>query len=178
MIAKALLNYGHYTQLALKYKDGVAGRPNRLVNPNGYLSEEMSTVAADPAYNRIVDGGAALGARTFFLVLESDTLVKLRLARQISVVVNEQEAELIPETVDGTNYWNVFTSGIAAKKLHELNSFELTEGDNSATIFYGALSWANSKLAGSDVNDQNLAKAMYLYNYAARKYFSYDATGL
>ena len=178
MIAKALLNYGHYTQLALKYKDGVDGRPNRLVNPNGYLSEEMSTVAADPAYNRIVDGGAALGAKTFFLVLESDTLVKLRLARQISVVVNEQEAELVPETVDGTNYWNVFTSGIAAKKLHELNSFELTEGDSSATIFYGALSWANSKLAGSDVNDKNLAKAMYLYNYAARKYFGYDAAGL
>ncbi len=180
MIAKALLNYGHYSQLALKYNDGVNGRPNKLANPNGYLAAEMANFAGgNSAYDSVTAGGPALGAKAFALVLESDTSIKLKLKRQVSVLIDGAPAALTPETDgDGTQIWSVFKTDIAAKKLHEKSSFKLTEGSNSATIYYGALSWANKKLTGSDVNDKNLAKAMYLYNYAARKYFHYDEAGL
>ena len=72
----------------------------------------------------------------------------------------------------------MYKDDIAAKKLHEKQTIVLTEGSNSATMYYGALSWANSKLNGSNVDEKNLARSMYLYNYAARKYFNYDAAGL
>ena len=180
MIAKALLNYGHYTQLALKYNDGLNGRPNKLANPNGYLSAEMAAFGSgNSAYDAVTTGGTALGAKAFALVLESDTSIKLKLKRQVEVLVDGSAATLNPEVdSDGTDIWAVYKSGIPAKKLHEKTSFKLTEGSNSVTMQYGALSWANKKLTGSDVNDKNLAKAMYLYNYAARKYFNYDAAGL
>jgi hypothetical protein len=180
MIAKALLNYGHYSQLALKYNDGINGRPNKLANPNGYLASEMANFAGgNSAYDSVTAGGTALGAKAVALVLESNTSIKLKLKRQVSVLIDGAAAVLTPETDgDGTQIWSVFKTDIAAKKLHEKSSFKLTEGSNSATIYYGALSWANKKLTGSDVNDKNLAKAMYLYNYAARKYFHYDEAGL
>ena len=180
MIAKALLNYGHYTQLALKYNDGLNGRPNKLANPNGYLSAEMANFAGgNSEYDSVTTGGPALGAKAFALVLESDTSIKLKLKRNVSVKIDN--VSVVPQAEvdsDGSNIWAVYKTGIPAKKLHEKSSFKLTEGSSSVTLQYGALSWANKKLTGSDVNDKNLAKAMYLYNYAARKYFNYDAAGL
>ena len=180
MIAKALLNYGHYTQLALKYNDGVDGRPNRLANPNGYLAAEMASFSGgNSEYDSVTTGGPALGAKAFALVLESDTSIKLKLKRQVEVLIDGSAATLNPEVdSDGADIWAVYKTGVPAKKLHEKAYFKLTEGSSSATLQYGALSWANKKLTGSDVNDKNLAKAMYLYNYAARKYFNYDSAGL
>ncbi|MBR3302407.1 MAG: sirohydrochlorin cobaltochelatase [Firmicutes bacterium] len=172
MIAKALLNYGHYSQLALKYNDGREDRPENM--PAAWLESEMSSVVANSDYNRIVDGGKELGAKTFILTLESDTLIKLLLSRQVSVKIDGKAVTLAPEKdASGNDVWAAYSAGVAAKRLHELKPFELTEGENSATIYYGCLSWANSKLANGSEDDQNLARAMYLYNAAARSYFGY-----
>ena len=177
MIAKALLNYGHYSQLALKYNDGVDGRPQNM--PDAWLESEMGSVTANSAYDRITTGGGALGAKTFILVLESDTLIKLVLGRQVDVAIDGTAVTPVPETdSSGNNIWAAYSRGVAAKRMHELKPFVLTEGSNSATMYYGVLSWANSKLANGSEDDQNLARAMYLYNAAARKYFNYDAAGL
>ena len=181
MIAKALLNYGHYAQLALKYNDGIDGRPNKLANPNGYLAAEMAAfTTGDPAYSGVTTGGSSYGAKAFNLDLESDTRIRLKLRRIVGVVIDGEEYRPEPEVdpTDGTNIWSVYKNNIPAKNMHELHTFKLTENGNSLTMKYGVLSWANSKLNGSDVNDKNLAKAMYLYNYAARKYFEYDHEGL
>ncbi|MBQ3930730.1 MAG: hypothetical protein II725_00450, partial [Firmicutes bacterium] len=172
MIAKALLNYGHYTQVALKYNDGRNGRPYNI--PDAWLAGQMGTVIANSAYDRITTGGAALGAKTFILVLESDTLIKLLLSRQVNVKIDGLPVTLAPEKdSNGNDVWAAYSSGVAAKRLHELKPIELTEGSNTATMYYGVLSWANSKLANGTYDDQNLAKAMYLYNAAARSYFNY-----
>ena len=96
-----------------------------------------------------------------------------------SLLVDGEEFRPLPETdTDGADIWCVYRNNIPAKNLHQLHSFRLTEGSNSVEMKYGVLSWANSKLGGFDENDRNLAAAMYLYNYAARKYFQYDAEGL
>ena len=172
MIAKALLNYGHYSQLALKYNDGRDGRPDNM--PKAWLAGQMGTVVANTAYDRVTTGGAALGAKTFILVLESDTLIKLLLSRQVNVKIDGVPVTLAPEKdSNGNDVWAAYSSGVAAKRLHELKPIELTEGSNSSTMYYGVLSWANSKLANGTYDDQNLAKAMYLYNAAARSYFNY-----
>ena len=173
-LAKAMLNYGHYTQLALGYNDGNYGRPNRLANPKKYLATEMNNVTANNSYSAVTTGGTTLGAKAFALVLESDTSIKLKLKRKINVSVDG--VSVTPQAEydnDGSVIYCVYKNGIPAKKLHERASFKLTEGSNSATLQYGALSWANNKLAGSNENDKNLARAMYLYNSAARAYFNY-----
>ena len=178
-LAKALLNYGHYTQIDLKYNDGVNGRLNKLPNPNGYLASEMGDVFVNSAYSSVINNGKELGAKAFALVLESDTSIKLKMKRLVTVTINGSSVTPQSETdSDGSTVWVVFKNGIAAKKLHEKQTFVLKEGSKTATMYYGALSWANSKLAGTNAADRNLAKAMYLYNYAARKYFNYDASGL
>ncbi len=177
MIAKALLNYGHYSQLALKYNDGRDGRPENL--PAASLESEMDSVTANTAYDRITDGGKELGAKSFALVLESSTSIKLKLSRSVSVKIDGAAVTPVAETEsNGTAIWAAYSSGVPAKKLHELKPFELTEGSNSATLYYGCLSWANSKLANGSEDDQNLARAMYLYNAAARRYFNYQTEGL
>jgi hypothetical protein len=181
MLAKAILNYGHYSQLALKYNDGVDGRPNDLANPNGYLAEEMANFAGpDPAYNAVTTNASAYGAKAFNLDLESNTTIRLKLRRLVEAEVDGTAYTPVAETdpTDGASIWCVYKENIPAKNMHELHDFKLTIGGSSATLRYGVLSWANNKLRGSDVNDKNLAKAMYLYNYAARKYFHYDDAGL
>ena len=130
-------------------------------------------------YDSVTAGGTALGAKAFALVLESNTSIKLKLKREVTVQIDGVDATLTEETDgDGSQIWCAFKTNVAAKRLHEKSSFYLFEPGHYATLQYGALSWANKKLAGTDVNDKNLAKAMYLYNYAARKYFNYDAAGL
>ena len=177
MIAKALLNYGHYSQLALKYNDGRENRPDNM--PAAWLESEMGSVTANSAYDRITDGGKALGAKSFILVLESDTLIKLVLSRPVNVSIDGAPVTLAPEKdANGNDIWAAYSSGVAAKRLHERKALTLTEGGNSATLYYGVLSWANSKLANGNEDDQNLARAMYLYNAAARRYFHYDEAGL
>ena len=173
-LAKAMLNYGHYTQIALGYNDGNYGRPNKLANPNGYMASEMFNVTANSSYSAVTTGGTALGAKAFALVLESDTSIKLKLKRLVNVKIDG--VAVTPQSEkdnDGSTIYCVYKNGIPAKKLHERSSFTLTEGSSTATLQYGALSWANSKLAGSNINDKNLARAMYLYNSAARAYFNY-----
>ena len=180
MIAKALLNYGHYSQIALGFYDGVDERPERLANPNGYLADEMVSFAgANEAYDSVTKGGKALGAKSFLLQLKSDTNIRLTMGRQVNVAVDG--VECIPEfgkDEQGNDAWFAYYYSIPAKNLHEHHLFTLTEGDDSATLKYAALSWANSKLKGTNENDKNLAKALYLYNYAARHYFHYDEAGL
>jgi hypothetical protein len=134
----------------------------------------MNSVTANSSYSSVVAGGTALGAKAFALVLESDTSIKLKLKRLVNVKIDG--VAVTPQSEkdnDGSTIYCVYKNGIPAKKLHERSRFTLTEGSSTVTLQYGALSWANSKLAGSNVNDKNLARAMYLYNAAARSYFNY-----
>ena len=176
MIAKALLNYGHYAQIALNYN---ADAGNEKLAKAWLESETLAFNAANPDYNGVTAGGSALGGKSFNLNLESDTSIRLKLRRLVEAAVDGEDYRPLPETdTDGADIWCVYRNNIPAKNLHQLHSFKLTEGSNSVEMKYGVLSWANSKLNGSDENDRNLAAAMYLYNYTARKYFQYDAEGL
>ena len=179
MLAKALLNYGHYSQLALKYNDGVDGRPDKL--PQAWLADEMASFAGpNSAYNGVTTNASSFGAKSINLELESDTKIRLKLRRLVDAAVDGQTYDPVPEVdpADGANIWCVYTDGVPAKEMHKLHDFTLTLNGNSTTLKYGVLSWANNKLAGSNVNDRELAKAMYLYNAAARRYFHFEEEGL
>jgi hypothetical protein len=57
----------------------------------------------------------------------------------------------------------VETDGIAAKDLEKM--FEVQVG--GITVKYGALSYVNSKVGGSNVLESNISKALYAYWQAA-----------
>ena len=60
----------------------------------------------------------------------------------------------------------VETDGIAAKDLEKM--FEIQVG--GITVSYGALSYVNSKAAGSNELEANISKALYVYWQAAESF--------
>jgi hypothetical protein len=62
--------------------------------------------------------------------------------------------------------WYVETDGIAAKNLEKM--FQIKVG--GITVKYGALSYVNSKVGGSNVLEANISKALYAYWVAAEAF--------
>ena len=84
--------------------------------------------------------------------------------------INGQEVEAVK--VNATKY-KVSVEAIALKNLDEVYKFTVSDGENSFTVEYSALSYlykvVNSETTTSEMKD--LAKAMYLVYVAASAYF-------
>ena len=93
----------------------------------------------------------------------------------MSVKIDGKAAAL---TKQDPSTWVATIIDLPAKKLHELHTIEL----GGATAEYGALSWANNKLGktgtAQEKKDDQISRALYLYNKYARLYFNYDTAGL
>ena len=73
----------------------------------------------------------------------------------------------------GRQYY-VEKMNIAAKRMGEMNTITVTDGKNTKSFRYGALSYVYTVLSltgEGNIPIQNLCRSMYLYNQAAIAYF-------
>ena len=70
------------------------------------------------------------------------------------------------------NYYILTLNGIEAKNLNKAYAFSVSDGKNTLTVNYSALTYAATTLSGSNPDLVNVMKAMYKYNVAADAYFN------
>ena len=163
-LAKAILNYG---QMAQNYFNFNLANP---ANPENYLAAEMTALIPDEAYNAVLPltASMALGYNGCSLVLEGATAIQVYFTKPITV---QEDYEIFP---DG-NEWYILIPGITSRKLGTMYTLTVSYGGTTVEIRYGALSYANKVLYGTDPAKEplrQLCRALYLYHRAAVAYFA------
>ena len=171
-LVTAMEHYGDAAQLVLDYEqDGIQ------------MAEEVNEVTLKDidAFAPQYSGTLPVGIKddTSSLVLESDNTL-----RQYYVLNADAEITDYTFSVDGktvtplketsTGRYYLQVQNIPAKELHESHVLKVTDGKNTYTITHSALGYSYKALTKS--TDEELiyfAKALYLYNKAARTFFNY-----
>ncbi len=171
-LMSACENYGVAAQIQFNYK------ANGLTLPTEVTSV---TIDALSQYEAIYDGTLPEGITkvTSSLLIQADNTI-----RQYFYLEDGKTADDYSFTVDdvtvtpkdaGNGKYYLEIMNIPAKRLDEMHTFTVTDGTDTYTIEYCALSYAFKALSFDDtlapVNLKHLARAMYLYNQAANNYF-------
>ena len=174
--AKALLNYGKVAQEYFAYNlENMADSGADISE----ISSKMSEVTANEAYSmQVPDAAKAAGFAGALLKLESAVNLDLLFSKDVEVKVDGSVLPLEETQVNGKTYWHTIVTKLPTKNLHELHTIEV----GGTVSKYGVLSWANrmfGKTSDSGYkNDDQMARALYLYNKFARLYLNYDTNGL
>jgi hypothetical protein len=160
----ALGTYGEYAQLHFKHNsDGV--------EPSDTLSDVTDSMLS--AYKAKTSGklsGVKFAAGN--LLLDSDTTLMLYFTSQkdLSEYTFAVDGEKVTPEKNGTRYV-VTLNGIEAKNLDKAYTFTVSDGKETLSVKYSALSYAATTVTGTNKDLINLMKAMYKYNVAADAYF-------
>ncbi len=175
-LCNAALDYGAYAEDYFGYKG--YDKTSKLLNGDGYPAGTLPD-AVPVDYELIVDGNADLVKKnglTAQLRLESRTEITFNVlpasdTATISVSLGETVlTEGYTSEKDASGVTHVTVSGIAAKELDKAYTLTVTDGSDTLSVSYSALTWAYSKQ--TDSVDGNLAKALYNYYLAAAAYLA------
>lgn len=163
-LVKALLNYSAAAQIYLDHNT------DNLANATEYMSAEDKVLAdvdlSDYAYT--VSGEQAgvsfYGAN---LSLESETAIKLYFTIEGDASTLEMSVNGMPVTAEKNgSYYVIKISDIAAHQLG--NMYEIKVG--GLTLRYGAFSYGNKAMSGSNEKLKDTIRALYAYYMAAVDY--------
>ena len=173
-MVRAMLNYGGYAQTYF-------GSENELAN------EDLYEEADDPVLNlgtldleEYAPIGTNVSKITATLLLESETELRVYFTPEDGRTLDDYTFEVSGNKVvttgtkDGKYY--VAITGIRADELQDMYTVTIRLTDTQevfASVTYGAMSYVRTVLNNSsDVDLQNLVKALYLYNQAALDYLN------
>lgn len=177
-LIKAMLNYGAYSQINFnKTEDGLANAGY------AYTSSELDAVTAEritvaaPTFG--TDNGVSV--TDVSLLLKSKTILRFYLdvaegTGLTGATVTADGVTGISATIDEQKRY-VQIEGIAAKDLDKVYTLTLSTGSGDKVVTYSPLNYVKTVL-GSEydfaeyTNIRNVAKTLYLYNQAAKTYFS------
>ncbi len=160
----ALGTYGEYAQLYFKH------------NSEGVEPVDTLADVADSTFKSFqvkksgsLSGVSYLGGN---LILDSDTtlMVYFKSKNDLSGYKFTIDGKEVEAEKDGT-YYILTLDGIEAKNLDKAYDFAVSNGKNTLSVKYSALTYADSTISQKNTDLINLMKAMYKYNVAADAYF-------
>ncbi len=174
-LVKAMLNYGAYSQTHFDYNIETLANAD-LAEGDKALSEVTATDLT--AYAPGGTANAAVGAfEDAYLSLESETKVNVRvkLAENVTGAQFKIGEQAVACTEDTDGYYVLSVDRIKPSSLDEMYTFTVTAGEQTATLTYGALSYAYTVLNGNYTGEDaatltNVVKALYEFNVAANAY--------
>jgi hypothetical protein len=160
-LCKALLNYGTASQQLFGYNT------ENLANESLSAADKVLKDVNASAYKYSVSGSeAGIKAKSATLMLEDVVKVRVYFTLTGDKTIDQYtftiDGKMVTPSYNDRGYY-VETSGIAAKDLEKM--FQVKVG--GITVTYGALSYVNSKVGGSNVLESNISKALYAYWQAA-----------
>jgi len=161
-LVKAMLNYGASAQLYFNYKT------DDLANKDLDKADQVLADVDLSKYSYTLQGEEAgvsyYGSK---LSLKSETAIKHYFIVEDKENIPEFKVNgKVVKAVDKGEYIEVKVEGILAQNL---DSDCIVEVGN-LTLNYNALSYGDLALKGSNTNLQNVVKALYAYNQAAKEY--------
>jgi hypothetical protein len=160
-LCKAMLNYGAASQKMFNYNT------DNLANASLSAADKVLANVDASAYKYSVSGSEnGIKAKSATLMLED--VVKVRV---YFTLTGNKSIDQYTFTIDGKKVtpqyndkgWYVETDGIAAKDLEKMFNIQV----GGITVKYGALSYVNSKVKGSNILEANISKALFAYWQAA-----------
>ena len=165
-LVKAILNYGQCAQIQFKFDT------DHLANPEGYMSEEMQTVEADPANDPQIPANAEKDVGWAYGTLTLKGAVSANLYFTKAITASDAGGKPYTVTPKGGK-WVITFDNIPAKNLGD--KFIVVAGYEGKTIVlqYSALSYINAVLGNESQPEtlKELCRAMILYNKYAKAYF-------
>ena len=176
-LVKAMLNYGAYSQMEFGKDTG------NLANAGLVAADkpDMSAITADTITVNNAEIGSIQGAvkvSSASLLLKADTMLRLYLETEGETSLSDYKAQVngVDAVISDSGYVQV--EGIVAKALGDTYTVTVTsksDASKTMTVKYSPFNYVKTVLSSpkyaQDVNLQNVVKALYLYNQAAKTYF-------
>ena len=171
-LAKRLKAYGEMAQIYFDYlAEGLV--------PDADFSKDLFGGLAD--YAEVTSGKCPEGLvsskpQGMVLILEEETTLRVNWKFEAGADPYSYEYMIDDAPVAlqhaGSDYF-LAVENISSKKLGDAHKFTISKDGKSYSWTGSALTWANSAVNKGGTNAQNMGKALYLYNQAARDYFNY-----
>ncbi|MBO7650296.1 MAG: InlB B-repeat-containing protein [Lachnospiraceae bacterium] len=167
-LAKALEDYGSATQIYFDHGDqtGLA------------VSGDVKSISLDELdpYAPVITGEKpeGLDKASISVAFDADNSMRIRYSFQKGV-----DPKKYTYTIDGVkteigeengNYY-LYVRNIAAPDLGKAHTFTISDGSKTYSITCSALTYARTSVQNGNEQRQDLGKALYLYNLAAKLYF-------
>lgn len=158
-------------------KNLVAAAKNYCEAARAWLAHEdvaLDQTAVDlSAYAATASGAKPNGITNLSasLVLDAGTEIRVYLYGSIDGLTCKVNGTEQTPTAASEGKWYISYASVGAHELGNAITFEISDGTNTASLTYSALSYAHDVLGGTISNGlNNVLKAMYAYSEAAKTY--------
>jgi hypothetical protein len=105
------------------------------------------------------------------LILESTTSIKVYIEGDITNCVVTVDSKEVQPTLNVDGRYVVLIDNIVSSELDHIYTISISDGKNTKTFTYSALTYVRNELNSDDQNLVQLVCALYYYNQAANAYF-------